>query len=255
MSNEKIIGIIPSRYGSTRLAAKPLIDLCGKPMIQRVYEGASTSRFLNKIVVATDDERIVVAVRKFGGEAIMTPTSIESGTERVAYVAKLFPNAEIVANIQGDEPLIRGEMIDETIQPLLNESSFRVATPVRQVETIEELYSPGIPKVVVTEDFFAMYFSRFPIPFIQKELPTRETQKHFTFYKHIGLYVFRADALQAFTALPRTELEKTESLEQLRMLFYGWKIKTVLTQHNTFSVDTFADAEFVREKLRAKKLE
>ena len=255
MSKEKIIGIIPARYGSTRLHAKPLIDLCGKPMIQRVYEGAMSSRYLDKIIVATDDESIVVAVRKFGGDAVMTPTTLTSGTERVAHIAKTFPNAEIIVNIQGDEPLLRGEMIDETIFPLLNDSSFRVSTPIRRVETVEELYSPGIPKVVVTEDFFALYFSRFPIPFVVKELPTREAQNHFAFYKHIGLYVFRADSLQAFTQLPRTELEQAESLEQLRMLHYGWKIKTVLTRYNTFSVDTFADAEFVREKLRNTKHE
>ncbi|MEK7264416.1 MAG: 3-deoxy-manno-octulosonate cytidylyltransferase [Bacteroidota bacterium] len=252
-NEERIIGIIPARYGSTRLPAKPLIDLCGKKMIQRVYEGASSSALLEKIIVATDDERIAAEVMRFGGNVAMTPESLQSGSDRVAYVARNYPSAEIVANIQGDEPLLRGEMVDENIIPLLNDSSIPVSTPIRKISTTKELYSPGIPKVIVDKNFFALYFSRLPIPFVVKEFPTRLLFQHLTFYKHIGLYVYRAQALQKFNLLPRTELEQAESLEQLRMLFNGWKIKTVVTEYDTYSVDTFADAEHIREVLRSEK--
>jgi 3-deoxy-manno-octulosonate cytidylyltransferase (CMP-KDO synthetase) len=250
MSHEKIIGIIPARFASTRLPGKPLVDLCGKTMIQRVYEGALTSQFLEKIIVATDDERIAAKVMSFGGTAMMTPEYLQSGSDRVAYVANEFANAQIVVNIQGDEPFMRGEIIDETILPILTDSSIHVCTPIKKIETTEELYSPGTPKVVVDKNFFALYFSRLPIPFVMKDIPTRDTQKYLTYYKHLGLYAYRANALQQFTILPRTELEQAESLEQLRLLYYGWKIKTVVTMFDSIAVDTFADAELVRERLR-----
>ena len=253
MANEKIIGIIPARYGSTRLHAKPLIDLCGKTMIQRVYEGAYSSRLMNKIIVATDHQRIVTAVESFGGNVILTPENIASGSDRVAYVARQYPSAEIIANIQGDEPLMRGEMIDETIQPLIDDASIPVATPIRKIETSDELFSPNNVKAVVTRDFFALYFSRLPIPFVSKDIHPRDFLRHITFYKHIGLYVFRAKALQDFPLLRKSEMEDAERLEQLRMLYHGWKIKTVITNFNSLSVDTFADAETVREILRKGK--
>ncbi len=252
--SEKIIGIIPSRYSSTRLLAKPLIDLCGKTMIERVYEGAKNSKLLDKIIVATDDERIANVVKKIGGDFEMTPPSIQSGSDRVAFVSEKFPNAEIVVNIQGDETLLKGELIDELVFPMLNDNSIQVATPIKKIEITEELFSPNIPKVIVDKDFFAIYFSRFPIPFVVKNFDSKELQKHVTYYKHIGIYAFRNSALKNFTQLPKTDLEQMESLEQLRMLYNGWKIKTVLTNYNTYSVDTYADADVVREILRNKLL-
>lgn len=243
---EYIVTIIPARYGSTRLPGKPLIDLGGKPMIQHVYEQARRASLVDQTIVAADDTRVTDAVRKFGGEAVLTPSELASGSDRVAYVARTLSDASLIVNVQGDEPLLDPTMIDEAVQPLIDDPSTPVGTLVKLIDSVEDLTNPNIVKVVVDAGGFAMYFSRAPIPFRwnHEELLTRGL-----FYKHIGLYVFRKEFLQTFTTLPVSLLERTERLEQLRILENGYRIKATLTERDSIPVDTLEDVERVRSLL------
>lgn len=235
-----VAAFIPARWGSTRLGGKPLADLNGKPMVQWVYERAKEARLVNEVSVATDDERILNAVRSFGGRVVMTSPLHRSGTDRIAEAAKA-TKANIVVNIQGDEPLIDPASIDAAIRPLLDDPNVKLCTLKTKITREEEYRDPNAVKVVTDKDGFALYFSRSPIPYNKK--PFEEAAPAF---KHIGLYVYRRDFLFKFSELKPTALEEAESLEQLRALENGFRIKVVETSYNPVSVDTAEDLDRVR---------
>ena len=230
----KVVCIIPSRYHSTRFAGKPLADLCGKPMIQHVYERVMQSKTLSYAAVATDDERIFTAVKEFGGQAVMTSPRHRSGTDRVAEaVAGLgLKEDDIVVNIQGDQPLFEPSQIDEVAGPLLADPAISMATLIYKIVRGEEIFHPNAVKVVFDADHFALYFSRATVPYV------RDRGKRASFYKHHGIYAYRKSFLDTFTRLPEGKLERLESLEQLRALEHGYRIKVVETLHDSVEVDT-----------------
>jgi 3-deoxy-manno-octulosonate cytidylyltransferase (CMP-KDO synthetase) len=242
-----IIGIIPARFGSTRLMGKPLADIGGKPMIQHTYERAIKSKLLDKVIIAVDDERLLQVAKDFKAEAFLTPKEISTGSDRIAYVTRRLKDIDIVVNIQGDEPFIQPEMIDEAIEPLLFDHSVNVSTLAKRVTTVDELQAPSVVKVVFDYNNFALYFSRSPIPYVRDARTKRERVDTGEIYKHIGLYVYRTEYLLKFTELKPTDLEQIEKLEQLRMLENGFKIKIVVTERESFSVDTPADLEYARK--------
>lgn len=247
--SQTVIGVIPARYASTRLPGKPLLDVCGKPMIQHVYERAKEARFVTDVLVASDDERISNAVAAFGGKVVMTPITIQSGSDRVAYAARSL-QADVIVNIQGDEPLIKPQMIDETVQALLEDGEIHVSTPVKKIASYEELSDPNIVKVIIDENEFALYFSRAVIPFLRSVRDQQTWIRRHRYFKHIGLYVYRKSFLLTFTQWDSSPLEQAEQLEQLRILEHGHHIKCVITEHDSFSVDTLEDLERIRRKMR-----
>lgn len=240
----KFIGIIPARYASTRFPGKPLADLKGKPMIQRVYEQVQNK--VEAVWVATDDERIASAVRSFGGQAIMTSDQHRSGTDRCyeAYT-HVGEGYDVVINIQGDEPFIQPEQI-QILKDCFTDEHVQIATlakPFRPDDDFEStLFNMNSPKVVLNKNSEAMYFSRSVIPYIRGKKYTEWLPNH-TYYKHIGLYAYRADVLKEITQLPPSSLESAESLEQLRWLENGYKIKVGITQQETIGIDTPEDME------------
>lgn len=242
-----IIGVIPARFGSSRLMGKPLADIGGKPMIQHTYESASKSKLLDDIVIAVDDDRVYNVVKEFCDHVKITPKDISTGSDRIAHVVRDMSSVKIVVNIQGDEPFIPGRMIDEAIEPLLFDETVEVSTLAKRITRVDELTSPSIPKVVFDYHNFALYFSRSPIPFIRDAKTNSERIKNYEMHKHIGLYVYRKDALLRFTKLKPTDLEQMEKLEQLRMLENGFKIKIVVTEYESISVDTDTDLRKARE--------
>lgn len=237
-----IIGIIPSRYASTRLPAKPLVDICGKPMVQRVYEQAKKSALLTDVIVVTDDERIESAVKTFGGKVVMTPADIQSGSDRIALAAKNMA-ADIVVNIQGDEPLIDPQLIDQTIQALIDDEAAVVGTAAKKISSQNDIFNPSVVKVVLDKNNYALYFSRSPIPHVRDARNETEWLTQATVYKHFGIYVYRADFLQHYTTMPQSPLEIAEKLEQLRVLENGYRIKCVITEYESLPVDTQEDLE------------
>ena len=215
-------------------------------MIQHTYENSKTSKLLHDVIIATDDEKVAAVSRDFGAKVFLTPKDIATGSDRIAHVAEQLPEAEIVVNIQGDEPFIQGIMIDQAVEPLLFDLSVNVSTLAKKIETLEELKSPAVTKVVFDYNNFALYFSRSPIPFV-RDAKTVHDRIHMTdLYKHIGLYVYRRDYLLKFTNLQPTDLEKIEKLEQLRMLENGFKIKVVVTTYENLAVDTPDDLDRAR---------
>ena len=245
MSDKPItVGVIPSRYASQRLPAKPLVDLLGKTMVQRVYEQAKKARLLDRVIVATDDTRIEKCVRAFGGEVMLTSPDIQSGSDRVAAVASQV-NGSIFVNIQGDEPLIAPQMIDQAVGLLLEDHSILVGTLVKKIDTAADLTNPNVVKVVVNHHMHALYFSRSPIPYIRDESNTAKWLETHTFFKHIGLYAFRQEFLMQYVHLPTSHLEKAEKLEQLRILEAGTLIKTGITKFDSIPIDTLEDVERV----------
>lgn len=240
----KFIGIIPARYASTRFPGKPLADMKGKTMIQRVYE--QVQKVLDNVYVATDDDRIQAAVEAFGGNVVMTSTDHRSGTDRCqeAY-SRIGKGYDIVVNIQGDEPFIHPEQI-ETLKECFNDPVIQIATLAKPFSADGDfestLFNPNTPKVVFNKNREAMYFSRSIVPYIRGEVHTEWLQKH-TFYKHIGLYAYRAETLREITLLPPSSLELAESLEQLRWLENGYKIKVGITERETIGIDTPEDME------------
>ncbi len=247
-SAPKVVAIIPSRYASMRLPAKPLVDLCGKPMVQRVVEQARKARLVDQVIVATDHEAIAAAVRAFGGEVIMTRPELASGSDRIAAVAKGL-TADIIVNVQGDEPLIAPEMIDEAIAPLIADASILSGTVVKPITSADEVHNPNVVKAVLDAAGFALYFSRSPIPHLRDEDPALWHKRH-VYYKHFGLYVYRREFLLAYATWPATPLERSEKLEQLRILERGHKMKAAITAYDSVPVDTADDAERVRAILR-----
>jgi 3-deoxy-manno-octulosonate cytidylyltransferase (CMP-KDO synthetase) len=242
----KVYGIIPARYGSTRLPAKVLADIAGRPLIQHVYERARLSPSLDRLVVATDDDRVFQRVKSFGGEVVKTSPAHPSGTDRVAEAARILEAGEkdLVVNIQGDQPLFESGMIDEIVSPFQEDAGLEMGALVYPILREEELANPSVVKVVADRQGFALYFSRSPIPFVQTAGLTPR------FYKHIGPYAYRLGFLLEFTRLSRGTLEQIESLEQLRALEHGHKIRIVETQFDSQEVDTPEDLEKVRAIIR-----
>lgn len=229
----KIIGIIPARYGSTRLHAKPLANINGKPMVQHVFENASRSKLLSMIIVATDDKRIFETVMGFGGNAIMTSKSHKSGTDRVGEAARKM-KCEIAVNIQGDEPYVHPANIDRAIEPLLKDKAINVSTLCCRISDKKDISNPNIVKVVLDNDNFALYFSR-------SVIPHNRDGGNVTYYKHLGLYVYRNSYLQKLVRLKPVKIEMAEKLEQLRVLVNGERIKVIETKIDSHSVDTKED--------------
>jgi len=244
-----IVCIIPSRYESSRFPGKPLADLCGKPMIQHVYERVSRAKAVPYVAVATDDDRIFKAVTKFGGNAIMTSTAHRSGTDRIAEAVKsLKLSADaVVVNIQGDQPIFEPVQVDEVIAPLIGNSAIVMSTLIYKIVLDEEITHPHAVKVAFDKDCFALYFSRATIPYV------RDAKLKADYYKHHGIYAYRRDFLDTFTKLPEGKLEKLEALEQLRALEHGYKIKVVITLYDSVEVDNQQELEKVRQIILAKK--
>ncbi len=221
--------VIPARYGSTRFPGKPLALLRGKPVIQHVYEQAVRARRADAVVVATDDRRILEAVERFGGRAVMTSPDARSGTERAAEAARARSEAVII-NVQGDEPLVQPEMVDQLAEYLERHRAVPMASVMTRLRRGEDAANPNVVKVVVDRDGFALYFSRAPIPFMRQETSP--------FFKHIGVYGFQRHFLLQFPHLDPTPLEQAEQLEQLRALEHGYRLKLLETAHDTAGVDT-----------------
>jgi 3-deoxy-manno-octulosonate cytidylyltransferase (CMP-KDO synthetase) len=245
----EFLGIIPARYASTRFPGKPLALLGEKPMIQWVYERASS--LFKHLLVATDDQRIHDAVEGFGGKVQMTSSFHKSGTDRCAEAAGLYEkqtglNFSHVVNIQGDEPLIRQEQL-QTLVDCFQSPGTTIATLISQMDKSEELQNPNVVKVVVDQSFRALYFSRAPIPFIRNRETAGEI-KHIIFYKHIGLYAFRRDVLDRLVQLSPSDLEIVESLEQLRWMDHGFTISTAVTSFPSLGVDTPEDLEDLKKQ-------
>ena len=249
----KAIGVIPARWAATRFEGKVLATLLGKPVIQHVWENAKKAKTLDDLVVACDDERIVKAVQAFGGKAVYTSPNQPSGTDRLAEVVNPM-DIKIAVNIQGDEPLVKPIMIDNLVIALQGEKKAQMATVVKKIDDDSELTNSNVVKVVVDKNGYAMYFSRYAIPYNR----TGETdpKKRPVYYKHIGLYAFTKDFLFTFRKLPESALERAEKLEQLRALEYGYRIKVVETKFDTVGVDRPEDLKRAEEALlRERELE
>ncbi len=246
------ICVIPARYSSTRFPGKPLAFLKDKPLIQHVYEQAKVSKLIDEVFVATDDSAIFKAVEQFSGKVIMTSPKHLSGTDRVAEaVDKLIKEGynlqenSIIINLQGDEPLIKVEMIDQLIKLMKKGNNF-IGTLAKKIEKQSDFHNPNIVKVVFDRNGYALYFSRSPIPFHREKFIKGASQKNFM-YKHIGIYGYSVKILKKFVKLPQSELEKIESLEQLRALENGIKIKVRITEYDSFGIDTPDDLRIAEE--------
>jgi 3-deoxy-manno-octulosonate cytidylyltransferase (CMP-KDO synthetase) len=248
MSDPRVIVVIPARYASTRLPGKPLVPLCGKPMIQHVYERAKRAQTVHEVLVATDDQRIFEAVQSFGGQVRMTRSDHRTGTERIAEVAVQEPG-DIFVDVQGDEPLIDPSTIDAAVGALLEEPPAQLATVATLIRHAHDIMDPNVVKAVLDFDDCALYFSRAPVPWI------RDTQQklHVKYWKHLGLYVFQRDALLEYPTLPQGELEKIEQLEQLRWLENGWRMRVAEVPHDSVSVDVPDDVARVEKLINEDK--
>ena len=236
----KSICVIPARYSSTRLPGKPLKDICGKPMICRVWERARLAKSVAEVIVATDDERILQAVEKNSGRAMMTRADHKTGTDRLAEVAEKFPDVEVIVNVQGDEPLIESALIDELIGEFVADKNLQMATVATELTDADEMKNPNNVKVVLDKNNDALYFSRSLIPY------PRNVGKAKVF-KHIGIYAYRRNFLLAYAKMTPTPLEQSESLEQLRALENGYKIRVIKSSCRFVGVDTEEDLKLVNE--------
>jgi 3-deoxy-manno-octulosonate cytidylyltransferase (CMP-KDO synthetase) len=245
MSPVRVIAVIPARYGSTRLPGKPLVSLGGRPMIQHVYERAKLGQRVSRVIVATDDERILKAVADFAGEARMTRTDHRTGTERIAEVAA-HEEGDIFVNVQGDEPLLDPTALDAAVDALLQEPQAAVATIATAIKTPADIMDPNVVKVALDFDDNALYFSRAPIPWV-RDTASKIQVRHL---KHLGVYVFQRDALLEYPTLPQGELERIEQLEQLRWMENGYKIRVAEVEHDAISVDVPADVARVEKLLQ-----
>ncbi len=260
---QNVIAIVPARYASTRLPGKMLLELAGKPLIVHTADRAREAGYVSRVIVATDDERIVKAVERAGHEAVMTSAEHLSGSDRVAEVAQSLLDGSIIVNVQGDEPVISPATIDQAVRALINDPSAEMSTTFEEIESIEDLLNPNIVKIAVGENGNAVYFSRSPLPF-----PRVSAERHGgdlvsalrhepellkSFHKHTGLYVYRREFLLEFTKLQPTHLERSEMLEQLRALENGARIKAVESTSRSIGVDTDADLKLVRALLEAEQ--
>ncbi len=242
----KILCVIPARYASTRLPGKPLKDIAGKPMICRVYDRASQAKTLSGVLVATDDERILQAVESHGGRAMMTAKDHPTGTDRLAEVAAANPDVDLIINVQGDEPLIEPSLIDELGRAFENDNGLQMATVATPITEEAEQRNPNNVKVIMDKNGYALYFSRSLIPYPRNDAGT-------PVYKHIGIYAYRREFLLAYAKMKPTPLERAESLEQLRALENGYKIKCIVTNARFVGVDTPEDLAKVNEIYQAMK--
>ena len=246
----KFIGLIPARYASTRFPGKPLALLAGKPVIQHVYEQAA--KVLDEVYVATDDERIYNKVTEFGGKAVMTSTKHHSGTDRIEEaLEKVGGDFDVVVNIQGDEPFIAQSQI-ETLCHCFEDEDTQIATLGKPFECIKAVENPNSPKIVVDNRGYAMYFSRSVIPFV-RGVERQEWLKKYPFLKHLGIYAYRTEVLKAITRLPQSSLELAESLEQLRWLENGYRIKVGITNVETVGIDTLEDLQRAEDFIRSRQ--
>ena len=246
MDSSEAVIVIRARYGSTRLPAKPLVPLAGKPMIQWVYERTKLAKSAGRVIVATDDDRILKVVQEFGGEARMTRTDHRTGTERIAEVAA-HVEGKVFVNVQGDEPLLDPAAVDAAVAALQGEPPAAIATVGVLIRTPADIMDPNVVKTVLDFDDNALYFSRAPIPWVRDSAH----KIHARHLKHLGLYAFQRDALLEYPTLPQGELERLEQLEQLRWLENGWKIRVSEVEHDAVSVDVPQDVARV-EKLLSK---
>lgn len=237
------IGIIPARYSSTRFSGKVLADICGKPMIQHVWERAKKALLLDEVIIACDEEEVFAVGRDFGANCAMTAKGHLSGSDRITEVISPI-EVSVVVNIQADQPLIEPIMIDSLVESLLRDNSIYMATIIKQIEDAQEINNPNIVKVVVDKNNFALYFSRAPVPYRADKAKTRPV-----YYKHIGLYAYTKDFLFTYKNILSSPLESAESLEQLRVLEEGFRIKVIETNLETIGVDTPQDLERVRQIL------
>jgi len=244
----KFMAIIPARYASTRFPGKPLAVLGGKTVIQRVYEQVSS--LLDEVYVATDDERIFQTVESFGGRAVMTRSDHKSGTDRIEEAAeKIGVEADVIINVQGDEPFIQPSQI-ETLMKLFDITETQIGTLGKQFESIEGIENPNSPKIVTDNRGFALYFSRSPIPYVRGK-ERNEWLASYPYLKHLGIYAYRREVLREVTKLPQGELEKAESLEQLRWLENGYRIRVGLTNVETVGIDTPEDLKRAEQFLKS----
>ena len=237
--------IIPARYGSSRLEGKPLLEVMGKPVIQWVYEKAQQSKLADLIIVATDDKRIYDCVKSFGGEVEMTSVEHKCGSDRIMEVVSRHPEISYICNLQGDEPLIKPESIDAVIKNVKDDDMADISTLIRVLTDEEEINNPNLVKCVIDNNGFALYFSRSKIPF-------ERNSNIATFYGHLGIYGYKRSALEAMTTLPQTPLERTESLEQLRALENGMRIKTSVVDFVPVGIDTREDLEKFKQIVAAR---
>ena len=251
------IGVIPARYSSTRFPGKILADLCGKPMIQQVWEQAKKALLLDEVIIACDQERVFAVARDFGANCVMTAKGHLSGSDRITEIVNAI-DVKIVVNIQADEPLIQPIMIDQLVETLLRDDSIYMATLIKRIKNAQEINNPNVVKVVVDKNNFALYFSRAAIPYRAdnaQSKPVYPYTKSFgagVYYKHIGLYAYTKDFLFTYKNIPPSPLENAESLEQLRVLEEGIRIKVIETEFDTIGVDTPEDLERVRQILSDK---
>ncbi|GAB4346416.1 MAG: 3-deoxy-manno-octulosonate cytidylyltransferase [Desulfobulbaceae bacterium] len=247
-SEPSVIAVIPARYHSNRFEGKPLALINGRPMIQHVVDRARRVDLLSRVVVATDDERIAEAVRSFGGEVVMTRADHATGTDRLAEAAERIGIGEqdIIVNIQGDQPLFPSEVVEQVARPMLDDPALPMSTLIYKIVRPEEIDDPNHVKTVFDRNGDALYFSRAPIPFQRNP----EESSRPTYYKHLGFYAYRKGFLLTFVGLPEGEWERFEKLEQLRALEYGYRIRVVLTEHDSIEVDTPRDIERVEQLLR-----
>jgi 3-deoxy-manno-octulosonate cytidylyltransferase (CMP-KDO synthetase) len=239
----KVITVIPARFGSSRFPGKPLADILGKPMIQHVYEQVKKAKKIDEVVIATDHKDIMKRVEQFGGTAVMTRQDHESGSDRIAEVAEKV-DGDIFLNVQGDEPLIHPELIDEIIN-LSKENPQHVITAKTKLESVEEVNNPNVVKVVTSSNNDALYFSRSPIPYKRNEISIN-------YFKHLGIYCYPKGILKSYVGLPKSMLEKAESLEQLRLLENGYKLKVLKTSYDAVGVDTPEDIKKVESLMEER---
>jgi len=248
--SRKVVAFIPSRYGSTRFPGKPLALIAGTPMIQHVYERVLAAKKVNEVYVATDDKRIAQAVRNFGGQFIMTSPTLPSGTDRCAAAARKI-KADIVVNIQGDEPLISPKTIDAAVSALLKSPDTVMATAAVELKNQDLLFSENVVKVVLDKNNDALYFTRSTVPFL-RGVRQQNYLGTFKFLKHLGIYIYRSPFLQKLTKMKETPIEKAEKLEQLRVLENGYKIKVAIVDEDTISVDVPSDIAAVEDYISNK---
>lgn len=242
----KFLGVIPARYASTRLEGKPLADIGGHSMIEWVYKRSLLSN-LDMVVVATDDQLVYDKVKSFGGEVVMTSKDHPNGTSRIAEVAEIYSDFDVIINVQGDEPLIEKEMINALITPFLEEPDLNMATLKHRIDRMEEVENPNNVKVITTNDNYAIYFSRSPIPY-PRELDIKN------YFKHVGIYGYTRDFVIKYSQMAPTSLEISESLEQLRVLENGYRIKVLETPYKIVGVDTQEDLEEVKKIVRENNI-
>lgn len=244
----EVIGVIPARYSSKRFEGKVLADILGKPMIHHVWERAKEAIVLEEVIIACDDERIAEVAKGFGAKVVLTAKGHASGTDRICEVVNPL-DVRIVVNIQADEPLIQPAMIDLLAQTMLDDKSLCMATMAKRIDDPKEINDPHVVKVVVDRNNFALYFSRAGIPFLAENSEVKSP----VYYKHIGLYAYTKDFLFTYKNIPSSRLEKTECLEQLRVLEEGYRIKVIETKYDTIGVDTPEDLEKVIRHLKRTK--